>query len=144
MNDLNGVTCPFCGEGVLNHEVRDQEYSYKGHFLLIKQPGTYCSCCEEAILSPDDLKSNRKDLQAFRSRVDGLLEPSQIQKIRKTLGLTQKDAADVFGGGHNAFSRYERGEIPPPKSLSLLLSVLDVHKDIRADVIGAGHKIKHG
>jgi hypothetical protein len=32
----------------------------------------------------------------------------ELARIRKKLGLTQKEAAMIAGGGHNAFSRYER------------------------------------
>lgn len=32
--------------------------------------------------------------------------------------INQKEAAEYFGGGVNGFSRYERGESPPPRSLS--------------------------
>jgi len=135
MKKLEGIFCPFCGEGTLNHEIKDTEYSYKGHTLLIAQSGMYCNGCDEAILEPEDLKSNRVDLQSFRSRVDHLLEPNQIRRIRKALGLTQKEAATTFGGGHNAFSRYELGELAPPKTLSMLLSLLDSHKDIRKEIL---------
>lgn len=135
MNKFEGTPCPFCGGGVLHREERDTEYEYNGHRLLIQQPGTYCNSCDEAILEPEDLKFNRQDLQAFRSRIDGLLEPKQIRRIRKLLGLNQKDAGEIFGGGHNAFSRYERGELAPPKTLSMLLNVLDKNKELRHDVI---------
>lgn len=135
MNKLDGSPCPFCGDGTLNRGFNDVEYQYKGHTLLIQQPGTYCDLCHESILEPSDLKSNRRDLQAFRSRVDGLLEPGKIKSARKALGLNQKDAGELFGGGHNAFSRYERGEIAPPKALSLLLELLDKHKELRNEVV---------
>lgn len=135
MNQLEGKPCPFCGDGHLHQQARDTDYHYKGHTLLISQSGMYCDACDEAILEPDDLKSTRLDLQAFRSRVDGLLEPKQIRQIRKMLGLNQKVAGDIFGGGHNAFSRYERGELAPPKALSLLLTVLAEHEAIRQEVL---------
>lgn len=65
--------CHFCGEGVFSHQSKDIEYKYKSHTLLIDQPGTFCSACDESILEPEDLKSTRIDLQAFRARVDGLV-----------------------------------------------------------------------
>ncbi len=135
MSIVNGSCCPFCGEGVLSHEIKDMEYTYKGHTLLIPQPGIYCNTCDESILKPNDMKATRMDLQAFHSRVDGLLEPKEIRRIRKILGLNQKDAANVFGGGHNAFSRYECGELALPKSASILLSMLDRHKYLRDEII---------
>jgi len=40
--------------------------------------------------------------------------------------MTQKETVALLpGGGHNAFSRYERGEIAPPKSLMVLMRLLD-------------------
>lgn len=130
MKKMEKNICPFCGEGHLIRDTRDVEYTYKGAKLLIAQPVLYCNECDESILEPKDMAFNRADLQAFRARIDGLLEPKQIQKIRKQIGLTQKQAADIFGGGHNAFSRYEKGETPPPKPLSLLLELLQ-DKDTR-------------
>ena len=124
MDIMEKNICPFCGEGHLIRRNKDVEYTYKGAKLLIAQPGLHCDKCEESFLEAQDMAYNRADLQAFRARIDGLLEPKQIQKIRKQIGFTQKQAADVFGGGHNAFSRYERGETPPPKPLSLLLELL--------------------
>ncbi|MCU9949685.1 type II toxin-antitoxin system MqsA family antitoxin [Pseudomonas sp. PDM13] len=31
----------------------------------------------------------------------------------------------IAGGGHNAFSRYERAEVEPPRALWVLLTLLD-------------------
>jgi HTH-type transcriptional regulator/antitoxin MqsA len=40
-------------------------------------------------------------------------QSEEIRRIRRKLGLTQRQAARLTGGGHNAFSRYERGEATP-------------------------------
>lgn len=135
MSGLIGTTCPFCGEGNLGEETRDQEYRYQGHTLLIQQPGIYCSSCDEAILESTHLKATRMDLQAFRARVDGLLGPQEIKKIRRMIGLNQKEAGEVFGGGKNAFSRYEQGELSPPKAVSLLLSIIGKHPELKKEVL---------
>jgi len=37
-------------------------------------------------------------------------QSKEIRRIRRKLGLSQAEAAHLTGGGHNAFSRYERGE----------------------------------
>lgn len=44
-----------------------------------------------------------------KARIDGLLTPGEIKQIRMKLKLTQKQAATIFGGGVNAFNRYEKG-----------------------------------
>lgn len=53
-----------------------------------------------------------------------------IRSTRRKLGLTQKQAGRIFGGGVNAFSRYERGITSPPKSLLALLTILDMHPEL--------------
>jgi HTH-type transcriptional regulator/antitoxin MqsA len=135
MSDLNGKTCPFCGEGHLNLSTQNKEYNYQSHILLIAQPGIYCDVCEEAILEPEHLKATRVDLQAFRARIDGILGPLEIKRIRKQIGLNQQQAGHLFGGGKNAFSRYEQGEISPPKAISMLLNILSKHPEIAKEVI---------
>jgi len=135
MNNISTMSnCPFCEEGILSRQTKNTEYKYKGHSQLLPQPGIYCSTCDEAILEPSDLKYNRIQLQSFKSKVDGLLVPQEVKRIRKSLGLKQGEAAKIFGGGHNAFSRYELGELAVPKSMSLLLKILDQHKEIRKEV----------
>jgi hypothetical protein len=43
-----------------------------------------------------------------------------LAHARKRLRLTQKQAAELTGGGHNAFSRYERGEARKNKNSVLI------------------------
>ncbi len=73
-------------------------------------------------------------LHDFRTQVDGFLPTSEIRRIRKKLGLTQKQAATIFGGGHNAFSRYERGAARQPKSTDRLLRILDLHPNLFEEI----------
>ena len=54
---------------------------------------------------------------------------------RKKLGLNQKQAGELFGGGGNGFSRYERGKINPPQSLVVLLQLLDHKPELLDDVV---------
>ena len=57
-------------------------------------------------------------------------EASELARIRKELGLTQKEAAMIAGGGHNAFSRYERGEVKAVAAVVNLFRLLDRHPDL--------------
>ena len=60
--------------------------------------------------------------------------PDYIAKVRKQLSLTQRQAAEIFGGGVTAFSRYEHGKIRPSLALVKLLKVLDRHPDLLAEI----------
>ena len=44
-----------------------------------------------------------------------------IRAIREVCGLSQQDAARVFGGGPKAFEKYESGEVAPSSSMTRLL-----------------------
>ena len=54
--------------------------------------------------------------------------------MRKKLGLTQHQAAKLTGGGHNAFGRYERGEVQPMPAVVNLFKLLDKHPWLLAEV----------
>lgn len=122
-------TCPFCGKGVLKRKTIKETHTYKDQSIEVEQPGEWCNVCGEGILDSSDLKATDKQIRDFQAQVDGLLPSSEIKRIRKKLKLTQKQAAQVFGGGPNAFSRYEHGEVSPLRSTSNLLRLLDKHPE---------------
>lgn len=110
---------------------------YKGRKTTVRQPAYWCDTCNEGVINGDDRRATQKKLQQFRSEVDGLLTPDDIKNIRdKKLHLTQQQASELFGGGVNAFSRYERGETPVPKPLSQLLILLKKHPNLLGEIAG--------
>lgn len=68
-------------------------------------------------------------IDKFRKKVDRS-HSDYVLKVRKKLGLSQKEAAIIFGGGINAFSRYELGKATPPMLLIMFLMLLDRHPDM--------------
>lgn len=121
------LTCMLCGEDTSEHKIKEVPFTYKGETIMIEQPGKWCDSCGEGVLNSEDRKATIKEMQTHKARVDGLLTPDEIHKIRTKLNLSQKKAGELFGGGINAFSRYERGEHPIPKAASGLLTILDNH-----------------
>ena len=72
-----------------------------------------------------------RDMQAFHTQVNAaIVDPAFIVGVRKMLKLDQREAAEIFGGGVNAFSRYETGKTKPPLALVKLLQVLERHPDL--------------
>ena len=54
-------------------------------------------------------------MKAFGKQVNAaIVDPSFISTVRKKLDLDQCEAAKIFGGGANSFSRYENGKTTPP------------------------------
>lgn len=125
------MKCPLCGGAELKHESRDIPYEYKGHktvFHAVK--GQYCDACGEIIFGQGEGEEYIAGMVAFNRQVNAReVDPAFITRVRKSLALDQRQAAEIFGGGANAFSRYETGRIAPPKPLILLFKTLEKHPE---------------
>jgi HTH-type transcriptional regulator/antitoxin MqsA len=130
------MKCPACGAADLVHDIRDIPYSYKGETTVVANvTGEFCPSCSESIL--DLVESDRvmKAMRTFSKRVNAdLVDPGFIATVRKKLSLDQREAAEIFGGGVNAFSRYENGKTKPPLALIKLLKLLDRHPELLNEV----------
>jgi HTH-type transcriptional regulator / antitoxin MqsA len=130
------MKCPVCGAAELIHDTRDLPYTYKGESTVIAAvTGDFCPACAESIL--DAAESNRvmREMRAFSKQVNAaIVDPSFITSVRKKLDLDQREAAEIFGGGINAFSRYENGKTKPPLALVKLFKLLDRHPDLLNEV----------
>ena len=133
------MKCPCCGAAELIHDTRDVPHTYKGETTAIPEvTGAFCQACGEIIL--DRLQGDRYSelIGVFRREVNAAyVDPKYIAKVRKKLDLDQREAAEFFGGGLNAFSRYENGRTKPPLALVKLLKVLDRHPDLLGEVRAA-------
>lgn len=96
--------------------------------------GWRCATCGEVQF---DARSARR----YASAGDELVlrtrerQSKDIRRIRRKLGLSQVAAARLTGGGHNAFSRYERGEAAPLPAVVNLFRLLDKHPELLKDLI---------
>lgn len=130
------MKCPSCGAVKLVHDTRDLPYTYKGETTLLpKVTGDFCSACDESILNAAESRRTMNLMLAFNKQVNAaIVDPEFIVSVRKKLDLDQREAADIFGGGANAFSRYEKGKTKPSLALVKLLKLLDRHPDLLAEV----------
>ena len=130
------MKCPVCGAAELIHDTRDLPYTYKGETTVIAAvTGDFCPACAESIL--DAAESNRvmREMRAYSKQVNAaIVDPGFITNVRKKLDLDQREAAEIFGGGINAFSRYENGKTKPPLALVKLFKLLDRHPDLLNEV----------
>lgn len=133
------MKCPSCGTGKLVHDTRDLPYTYKGEPTILPQvTGDFCPACDESILNAAESRRTMKLMLAFNKQVNAsIVDPDFIMSVRKKLNLGQREAAELFGGGINAFSRYENGKTKPPLALVKLLKVLDRHPDLLQEVRAA-------
>ena len=111
-------------------DMRPMELSYKGQSVTIQMPGWYCQDFTESVHTGEDMRVSDDAVRALQIRVEKLLPPEEIKRIRNKLGLTQREASAVIGGGsENAFQKYESGEVVLSKGMSNFLRVLEKHPE---------------
>ena len=130
------MRCPICGAADLIHDTRDLPYIYKGESTVIPAvTGEFCPACGEGVLNREEGNRYSELIGAFNKEINAsIVDPKFILGVREKLHLSQREAAEIFGGGINAFSRYETGKIKPPLSLVKLLTILDPHPELLNEV----------
>lgn len=130
------MKCPCCGAAELIHDTRDLSYTYKGENTTIPAvTGDFCPACGEVILNREQGNRYSEMVGLFQRQVNAAyVDPGFITTVRKKLDLDQREAAEIFGGGVNAFSRYENGKAKPPLALVKLFKLLDRHPDLLSEI----------
>jgi HTH-type transcriptional regulator / antitoxin MqsA len=130
------MKCPACGAAKLVRGTRDIPYIFKGETTTIPAVrGEFCPACGESVLTAAESKRVSTAMLDFNKQVNAsIVDPGFIARVRKKLALDQRQAAAIFGGGANAFSRYENGKTKPPVALVKLLIVLDRHPHLLEEV----------
>ena len=110
---------PSCAAAKLVTDTRDIPYAYKGKSTTISAiKGDFCRACGEVVLGASESRRASAAMLKFNKQVNGaIVDPALIADMRKKLALDQREAAKIFGGGVNAFSRYENGKTKPPLAL---------------------------
>ncbi|MDR8093107.1 type II toxin-antitoxin system MqsA family antitoxin [Burkholderia gladioli] len=130
------MKCPNCGGADLQHGKQDIPYTYKGESTVFEGiEGDYCPNCGEGIHGEKEGDRLSQLMLAFNKKVNtATYDPAFILTVRRKLGLDQREAGELFGGGKNAFSRYETGDTQPPVSLVKLFTVLDRHPELLTEI----------
>lgn len=129
------MQCPSCASELV-HDTRDMPYTYKGESTVIPGVnGDFCPACDEVITDAEESRRTMALMLEFNKQVNAsIVDPSFIAEVRKKLALDQREASEIFGGGVNAFSRYETGKTRPSLALVKLLKVLDRHPDLLDEI----------
>lgn len=140
----DGDICLVCGHGKMSELLITEVFTYKKHECKIPDYRIFrCDKCAEEFVSPKSLKESEKMLTDFRRKIDGLLTSDEIKAIRKKLGKTQKELAEMLDVGEKTFARYENGQVTQGRPMDFILRALDVHPDL-IDSIKSGEKVGAG
>ncbi len=116
--------CPLCGEGHVTPQVEQVENEYKGQTALLPRHFKLCDHCGSDFAGAAETKQTKRALMAWRKQVDGLLTGAEIIALRNQYQLTQAQAAQLFGGGPVAFSKYENDDVAQSEAMDTLLRLV--------------------
>lgn len=129
----DGKFCPKCG----NEDPKSLTYSDTVDFrgIQLEVEGLQTSKCEHCGYIWENDTQNAHNNSVIRTTYaverdrlrakDGLLSGSEIARIREKFILNQREAAALFGGGYNAFNKYESGEVLQSYAMDRLLRLAE-------------------
>lgn len=143
MSDLDNL-CPICGEGKLHPQIGKNPVEYKGQATELDLHFSLCEACGSEQANAAQTRANKRLMITFKKQVDGLLVGADVRALREQLGLSQAEAARVFGGGPVAFSKYESDDVAQSEAMDKLLrlaSELPVAFDLLSIKAGVKHAL---
>jgi len=133
---MNDKKCPVCeSEQVIQLEenVPLKAGDVEREMVMLT---TECQSCGCSFYTQEQERFNKRQRLAFRKHAEGLLTGEQIRTIRQRHGLTQKQAAEIFGGGPVAFAKYEADDVAQSQAMDRLIRVFDQLPVARAMLLG--------
>lgn len=122
--------CPICGEGQLTTNSAMETREFNGFSGDVTIHYSTCNECGCDTATDQDMKLNLRAMNAFKKKALGLLSGSEILEIRKKLGISQKEASTIFGGGPTAFTKYENDDVI--QSIPMNNNIILAHKSLDA------------
>lgn len=114
-------TCPICGEGELHETAHHRPVEIGGHKGYVYTKSSECDVCGCVQASKTQLRDNLRAMTAFEKEAVGRLTGKQMREARTKLGLTQVEAAKIFGGGKNSFAKYEADDVTQSEAMDNLV-----------------------
>lgn len=122
--------CPLCGEGHITPRTESAVTEYRGQKGNVTLQYVECDVCGSEITGDAEGRANKRAMIQFRKKIDGLLTGEEIRAIREKYQLTQKQAAELFGGGAVAFSKYENNDVAHSEAMDSLLRLVQQNENI--------------
>lgn len=129
---MNINHCPACGADQLGVASRSESMRFKGlHVHVQNVLASECKNCGYAFVTPEQHDANvaaaraaHVQQRAAAKAAKGLLTGAELRVMRASLGLSQKEAAELFGGGPVAFSKYENEDVAQSVAMDRLVRVI--------------------
>jgi HTH-type transcriptional regulator / antitoxin MqsA len=134
MAERNDYLCPKCSKQ-MEHSTRPDQIMYRRRRLTFDATGWWCPNGHDAVFSLEEAKQWDAAAKEAKAKIDAefrhpLMTPPEIVRIRHKLGLSQREAGALFGGGYRAFQKYEAGEVTTSEPMANLLRLVDRHPEL--------------
>lgn len=124
--------------------VRPVTLTFRSQKETIDLPGWYPAddpTADQGLYDARDMQVSDRAINVMKAREAGLLTPDQIRKARKKIGLTQREAGRIIGGGPNAFQKYEAGDVVVSKAADTALRLLSNKPERLSELVGDAHAL---
>jgi len=130
MNSEKKRRCLVCRGAELEPTSYVREFQPHGKPVAVELLTSRCPSCGAEVTSAAQHTENLGRLKARKAQYGDLLLGEEILGLRRRYGITQQQAAKVFGKGKIAFSRYENETSYPDESTTKLLKVAIQKPDV--------------
>jgi len=129
------MACPLCGSEV-EHQVRSYSIAHKHLESVVDLPGIFCTDpeCGEGMVEEDAWDLVAKIKADLKAEYLGVMAPDHIREIRVNLNLSQRRAGLIFGGGPNAFQKYEAGKVTISQPMNNLLRLVSKYPELMVEL----------
>lgn|SRR5208283_2517030 len=118
----------------LTRGVRPFTVAYKDMNVTVELPGYYPRGEGDGVHVGKDMSIVDEALRELKEKADGVPSPATIRRLRAKLRLSQREAGALFKVGENAFDKYERGLVEPSGPTIQLMTLLDRHPELVAEL----------
>ncbi|MBS0213661.1 MAG: type II toxin-antitoxin system MqsA family antitoxin [Proteobacteria bacterium] len=115
--------CPACRKAEMQPATYVREFHPRDRKVTVELLTSRCPACGAEATSAAQHVENLARLKARKDQYDGLLMGEEILALRRRFGITQQQAAKLFGKGKIAFSRYENEATYPDETMTLVLKL---------------------
>ncbi|MFL5384535.1 MAG: type II TA system antitoxin MqsA family protein [Longimicrobiaceae bacterium] len=112
--------CTLCGGEIIDVRER-REFRVRGRSVTVDVEFSRCVNCGEEMWSGEQVTAAQLAVAETIRRARNLLQPSEIVRIRRSLGLTQDEFEQLLGAGKKTVVRWERGIVPPSSAMNELI-----------------------
>ena len=132
---MNTTTCPLCDFARAEEQTYADTIQREGRKVTVQNLRHFvCPKCESVFVNDEQSRHNLRTTQSAFGEEPKFLCPEDIRAWRTDLGITQRDLAKILGGGLNAFSKYENGEIIQSEAMDNLLWLVMRHPRLLIDL----------